>query len=547
MAALTTKSGTTGFATTGRSRRGEPLIWLAAGGLALGVMMAAGLLLLILAKGAASFWPKQIEVFEIREGASVIKMSGYVTQQTERKDATGAMREELQIFRANRDVYGEAFRYFDRKAILSVTRPESVLWIERLEFGPAIAEPVALETPAGRISANDPMFLQRLDELLARADTARAELLQIERKQIGANSREMEAIERAANRGGSLDPAAADRRLQELQAEFLALQAKAADIRAELSAWSFVAKTVDEREMTYPAEKLLHVFAPNRAGWWGRLGEMLQRMGTFLSTEPREANTEGGVFPAIFGTVIMTLVMSLFVTPFGVIAAIYLREYAKQGWVVRMVRICVNNLAGVPSIVFGVFGLAFFVYFVGGTIDSSFYADKLPTPTFGTPGMIWASLTLALLTLPVVIVATEEALSAVPRGVREAALACGASKWQTIQRIVLPASLPGILTGVILAMARGAGEVAPLMLVGVVKLAPTLVIDDIAPFIHPERKFMHLGFHIYDLGFQSPDAEAAKPVVYATALLLICVVVALNLTAILIRNRLKKRFAVSSF
>jgi phosphate transport system permease protein len=270
-------------------------------------------------------------------------------------------------------------------------------------------------------------------------------------------------------------------------------------------------------------------------------------MGKFIKEDPREANTEGGVFPAIFGTVIMTLVMSVFVTPFGVIAAIYLREYAKQGMMVRIVRISVNNLAGVPSIVFGVFGLAFFVYFVGGGLDQWLFADKLPTPTYGTPGILWASLTLALLTLPVVIVATEEALSAVPRGVREAALACGASKWQTIQRVVLPASLPGILTGVILAMARGAGEVAPLMLVGVVKLAPTLPIDAIAPFIHPERKFMHLGFHIYDLGFQSPDAEAAKPIVYATALLLIIVVVTLNLTAILIRNRLKKRFAVSSF
>jgi phosphate transport system permease protein len=292
---------------------------------------------------------------------------------------------------------------------------------------------------------------------------------------------------------------------------------------------------------------LLGVFASNRAGFFERVGEMFHRMGKFITEDPREANTEGGVFPAIFGTVIMTLVMSVFVTPFGVIAAIYLREYAKQGMMVRIVRISVNNLAGVPSIVFGVFGLAFFVYFVGGGLDQWLFADRMPTPTYGTPGILWASLTLALLTLPVVIVATEEALSAVPRGVREAALACGASKWQTIQRVVLPASLPGILTGVILAMARGAGEVAPLMLVGVVKLAPTLPIDSIAPFIHPERKFMHLGFHIYDLGFQSPDAEAAKPIVYATALLLIVVVITLNLTAILIRNRLKKRFAVSSF
>ena len=186
----------------------------------------------------------------------------------------------------------------------------------------------------------------------------------------------------------------------------------------------------------------------------------------FLSEEPREANTEGGVFPAIFGTFVMTLLMSLAVMPFGVLAALYLREYAKQGLIVRTVRIAVNNLAGVPSIVFGVFGLGFFVYLVGGTIDQLFFSTALPTPTFGTGGIVWAALTLALMTVPVVIVATEEALAAVPRGTREGSLACGASKWQTIQRVVLPAAAPGILTGLILAMARGAGEVAPLMLVG---------------------------------------------------------------------------------
>lgn len=332
-----------------------------------------------------------------------------------------------------------------------------------------------------------------------------------------------------------------------LEKHFTKLKAEADKLNDGMAATNVIYRIADGRERTLPSGQLLSVYTPNTTGFFGRLGEALRRAWHFLKEDPREANTEGGVFPAIFGTVVMTLVMSFFVTPFGVIAAIYLREYAKQGLMVRIVRICVNNLAGVPSIVFGVFGLAFFVYFVGAGIDQTFYSEKLPTPTFGTPGILWASLTLALLTLPVVIVATEEALSAVPRGVREAALACGASKWQTIQRIVLPASLPGILTGVILAMARGAGEVAPLMLVGVVKLAPTLPIDGIAPFIHAERKFMHLGFHIYDLGFQSPDAEAAKPFVYATALLLIIVVVTLNLTAIIIRNRLKKRFAVSSF
>jgi phosphate transport system permease protein len=239
--------------------------------------------------------------------------------------------------------------------------------------------------------------------------------------------------------------------------------------------------------------------------------------------------------------------MSVAVVPFGVVAAIYLREYSKQGPLVRAVRIAVNNLAGVPSIVFGVFGLGFFVYFVGGSIDSLFFPERLPTPTYGTGGILWASLTLALMTVPVVIVSTEEALAAVSRGAREASLAAGASKWQTIQRIVLPASVPGIITGLVLAMARGAGEVAPLMLVGVVKLAPTLPLDTLAPFIHLERKFMHLGFHIYDLGFQSPDSEAAKPMVFATTLLLIGLVVVLNASAILLREKLRRRYASSAF
>jgi phosphate transport system permease protein len=537
---------TSSFATTGRSRKGEPLVWLTAAGLALGVTMALGLFLLILVKGTDSFWPRKIDLMEVVIGEKTEKIAGYITQETERRDPQGVLHEEVQIFRGNKDLNGEAFKFIDRSDIKSVTQPDSLLLVERLEYGPAIVEAVALQTPGGRIAANSPDFQPALGKMLAKGMDARAELLDIERKKIGAISRELEALTRA-EKTKSVPQDIATARRAELQKSFDQLQAQAAAIRKVLTESSFIGTAADGREIVIPAANLLHVFPSNQAGFFSRIGEMFHRMGRFLSEDPREANTEGGVFPAIFGTVVMTLVMSLFVTPFGVIAAIYLREYAKQGFLVRIVRICVNNLAGVPSIVFGVFGLAFFVYFVGGGLDQWLFADKLPTPTYGTPGILWASLTLAILTLPVVIVATEEALSAVPRGVREAALACGASKWQTIQRVVLPASLPGILTGVILAMARGAGEVAPLMLVGVVKLAPSLPIDDIAPFIHPERKFMHLGFHIYDLGFQSPDAEAAKPIVYATALLLIVVVVTLNLTAIIIRNRLKKRFAVSSF
>jgi phosphate transport system permease protein len=242
----------------------------------------------------------------------------------------------------------------------------------------------------------------------------------------------------------------------------------------------------------------------------------------------------------------MVLIMSVMVTPLGVLAAFYLREYARQGTFVSAVRIAVNNLAGVPSIVFGVFGVGFFIYFVGGTIDRIFFSESLPSPTFGTGGILWASLTLALLTVPVVIVATEEGLAAIPRGMREASLALGATKLETTLRVVLPAVMPSILTGLILAMARAAGEVAPLMITGVVKLAPALPIDGFWPFVHFDRKFMHLGFHIYDVGFQSPNVDAARPMVFVTTLLLLAIVVLMNLFAIRLRNRLRRTYAMSA-
>ena len=284
------------------------------------------------------------------------------------------------------------------------------------------------------------------------------------------------------------------------------------------------------------------------AAFWPESGSVVHfcsNLWEFLSQNPREANMEGGILPALIGTLVMTVLMSAAVVPCGVLAAIYLHEYATQGPFMKAVRIGVNNLAGVPSIVYGVFGLGFFVYLLGGHIDQLFFSSS--TPTFGTGGVLWAALTLALMTVPVVIVSTEESLSSVPRGIREASLACGASKWQTIRKVVLPASSPGILTGLILAMARGAGEVAPLMLVGVVKLARDLPLDSTAPFIHLNRKFMHLGFHIYDLGFQSPNVEAAMPLVFATTLLLLFLIVLLNIGAIVIRDRLRKKQASSTF
>jgi phosphate transport system permease protein len=341
-------------------------------------------------------------------------------------------------------------------------------------------------------------------------------------------------------------------RLDEIQAPLAALatryqeqERRLAQLRAQQTA-SVVVAADGGKEKELPLTQVLNVYFPNRMGIAAKSVHYVSRVWEFVSDEPRESNTEGGVFPAIFGTVMMVMIMSVLVTPLGVLAAFYLREYARQGAFVSVVRIAVNNLAGVPSIVFGVFGVGFFIYLVGGSIDRIFYPDALPTPTYGTGGILWASLTLALLTVPVVIVATEEGLAAIPRGVREASLALSATKLETTLRVVLPAVMPSVLTGLILAMARAAGEVAPLMITGVVKLAPALPVDGYWPFVHLDRKFMHLGFHIYDVGFQSPNVDAARPMVFTTTLLLLVIVVLLNLFAISLRNRLRRKYATAA-
>ena len=541
---------------------GEPLVWATAMGLTVGLVMVVSLLALILVNGVTAFWPKHVVYLELagesaaRLGESPI-LAGEVVKRQYKTARAASQREQVewQLFVGNKERYGLSFRYVDAVDIVAQRYPEQVLSIERLEYGDAIGEPMALRIQsAEELSSDHPEFASRLQDLVYEVSARRREIKHLEHTAIGAINARMtrlrlrkRTLEREGTPPGDAAYLAIEEAMAPLQAHYENLAGEARELRRRQNENQIVYRIPTGDEVVLPLGQIVGYHFPNQLGFWGRLGLFTHNMWAFLSQEPREANTEGGVFPAIFGTFVMTVLMSMAVTPFGVLAAMYLREYAKQGIVVRTVRIAVNNLAGVPSIVFGVFGLGFFVYFVGGSIDDLFFHNALPTPTFGTGGMIWASLTLALMTVPVVIVATEEALTAVPRGMREGSLACGASKWQTMQRIVLPASAPGILTGLILAMARGAGEVAPLMLVGVVKLAPTLPVDGVFPFVHLDRKFMHLGFHIFDLGFQSPDSEAAKPMVFATTLLLIALVMVLNVGAIWIRDRLRRRYATGVF
>ncbi len=552
--------------------KGEVFVWLTGMGLAVGLVMIALLLTVVVSNGVGVFWPKRVALFTLDEGAlyrGSDQLAGVVVleQDKDPRDLSPEKlesddprdRRETQLFIGNRDAYGEAFRYVTVGDIVDVIHPKDVALAERMEWGDAIFWPVRLEVGDGEVFASDDEgFREAIERELGRVSDRRRIIERIERREIGRINLEMRALRLEENYLRSRADDGRDQsdavtqvraRMAELEAEYEPLAARAGELRDEQRRAVLHYRLATGEERSAPMEQFVHILYPNEMGVLARTGVFFREIWNFVSGYPREANTEGGIFPAIFGTVVMTLIMSVLVMPFGVLAAIYLREYAKQGPLVRAVRIAVNNLAGVPSIVYGIFGLGFFVYLVGGTIDQIFFPEALAsnTPTFGTGGILWASFTLALMTVPVVIVATEEALASVSRGVREGSLACGASKWQTIQRVVLPASAPGILTGLILAMARGAGEVAPLMLVGVVALAPSLPVDATFPFIHLERKFMHLGFHIYDLGFQSPDSEAAKPMVFATTLVLITLVVLLNVVAILLRNRLRKKYAAAKF
>ncbi|MCO4758030.1 MAG: phosphate ABC transporter permease PstA, partial [Oceanospirillaceae bacterium] len=390
--------------------------------------------------------------------------------------------------------------------------------------------------------------LNKFQASIDRALDLHHQIEEIEKDDIGAINYELERLrlkERSLQLKEVTDQsryAEIDQRRKELDVEYQSLQQVLLDLYTQINRDTFTAEAAGGQVLEIDVSKVVRAFLPNNMSITDKVLHYFAKIWEFMSADPREANTEGGIFPAIFGTVMMVILMAVMVTPFGVIAAVYLREYAKQGFVTRLIRIAVNNLAGVPSIVYGVFGLGFFVYFLGGHIDDAFFPEAKPAPTFGTPGLMWASLTLALLTVPVVIVATEEGLSRIPRAVREGSLALGATKAETLWKVVLPMASPAMMTGVILAIARAAGEVAPLMLVGVVKLAPSLPLDTNYPYLHLDQKFMHLGFHIYDVGFQSPNVEAARPLVYATALLLVIVIALLNLSAIAIRNHLREKY-----
>jgi phosphate transport system permease protein len=537
-------------------KSGDPFVWLTGGSLVFCLLMIAGLVGLILVKGLVQFWPQDVREITLDDGR---KYLGEVWNREEipGQDGTGSGTQRIRLKTGNRDIYAADFVWLNESDITNSAEPGNAIVLERTEWGNFYGYFDALKIDGEAVETDLAEAWPSILQLHGRMEDLRSEIDDIEKDEIAGINFRMEKLRLEIRRfelgSGTTDAQETHalqeikRRVEALQAQYLEKESVLAELAREAERYVLSMVTADGRGKDVGIADIVRIYRPNGMGFMGKVGLYAEKAWEFISGSPRESNTEGGIFPAIFGTVMMVMLMSVAVVPLGVLAAIYLREYATQGPWVRTIRIAVNNLAGVPSIVYGIFGLGFFVYTMGGGIDRLFFPEALPTPTYGTGGILWASLTLALLTVPVVIVATEEGLAAVPREVREGSLALSATKFETLWRVVVPGAMPGILTGTILAIARAAGEVAPLMITGVVKLAPSLPLDDRFPFLHLERKFMHLGFHIYDVGFQSPNVEAAIPMVYSTTLLLLVIVILLNIVAIIIRNRLRRRLSFSVF
>ncbi|MBK0091905.1 phosphate ABC transporter permease PstA [Erwinia sp. S59] len=523
-------------------RQNDRWRWLTAGAVAVCLLAFTLLIGLLAWQGMRAFWPQPVDqyLFQPPEGSAVM-----VLGETLHKQPQGEQWRYV-VKTGNRDFAAPDFRVLYSQGAAKTRRPADAIVLQRRSGGNAYGWLIELREDNEVLTARDRDAL--LHQRLVQVHEQLRQASHIRRVQMARLNAQLESLQQQADdqrqRGTFTlqDQSEFDANSVALQRRFSALAQQLTHLQHESERDTLVLRDVQGQDHIIPLAQVVDAWYPNAMSFGQKLQHFFSQIWQFVSDSPTSGGGESVAFPAIFGTVLMVLLMSIIVMPLGVVAAVWLHEYAGRHTLTRLVRIAVVNLAGVPSIVYGVFGLGFFVWLIGGTIDQLFFSRSLPNPTYGTPGLLWAALTLALLTLPVVIVATEEGLSRIPDNLRQGSLALGATQAETLWRVVLPLAVPAMLTGLILAVARAAGETAPLMLVGVVKMAPELPVDAVFPYLHLDRKFMHLGFQIYDLAFQSPNIDADRPLVYATALLLVVIILSLNLLAMALRHRLRERY-----
>jgi phosphate transport system permease protein len=538
------------------------MVWATGAGLSLVLLTAVLLLVVVLVNGLGVFWPAAVAQITLADG------SGLLGQQFESAVNPDNGVRQIKFKAANRefDAGRQDFRWIVDDTIAETTFPSDVIVLERTGNGdfygylrelktPVLGGPQEGELPSRLSAALKALRTEqaaKLRDITPQLDGLRVRLDRTKASMAKAEYRKKEA--QAAGAADSETLARLDSQLAQLRAEEAEVSRETGRLVTQQQEFETdVRKNValfedgQGQTRTIVLADIVRFYQPNAMGVFSKIGHYLAKVWELLTTNPRESNTEGGLFPQILCTVLLVFLMALSCFPLGVLAGIYLGEYAREGTLVRIVRIAVNNLAGIPSIVYGMFGLGFFIYGMGGFLDRWLYPEYANVePVLGKGGVLWASLTLGLLTVPVVIVATEEALRTIPRSVRESSYALGATKFQTLARALMPLASPGIMTGFILAMARAAGEVAPLMITGAAKSANSLPLDGTFPYVHLDRQFMHLGFHIYDIGFQSPNVEATKPMVYVTTLLLVLIVLVMSSVAIYLRNRMRKKLQIKT-
>ncbi|AXR05520.1 phosphate ABC transporter permease PstA [Salinimonas sediminis] len=491
------------------------------------LLAMVSIVLLIFARGGGYFWPEDIQQLQFVRASDDQPITAYGQYQNQFEQGGEPVR--WVVYSHARNPYGNQTLLDDTNLLQARLAPEAAR-ISLRDGRAILGEPLKVTAPS------DPdVSLNRLAQRLTQVRQIEQSIAGIRDEQLADIHQKLTELDQ--RKVGKKAPA----RLT-LNQGFDRWHKRILTLEKQRDAYQLFVRLADQSIVSVALIEVEHLVYPGQLSGWQKLGEALYEVGGFLSESPKQANTAGGVFPALFGTVLMVFLMTIIVTPFGVLAAIYLNEYASNNGLIAVIRIAVSNMAGVPSIVYGVFGLGFFIYGVGGNIDALFFEANLPAPTLGTPGVFWASLTMAILTLPVVIVATEEGLRNVPQGLKAGSYALGATKAETVLYTILPMASPGIMTGVILAIARAAGEVAPLMLVGAVKFAPNLPIDAEFPYLHLERQFMHLGVLIYDGAFHSQTDAKGASMMFAACLLLLVVVFVLNILAVLLRTKLRKRY-----